>query len=89
MKGPKKVEPRSCSMIVVESPEDVEFVRFLRGDVPSFDGMEFPFAVVEIGGWYIACTMDEAEKMFKAPRASEGREVVYEQEYEVALQTGE
>ena len=89
MKGPKKVEPRSCSMVVVESPDDVDLVRFLRQDVPSFDGLEFPFAVVEIGGWYIACAMDEAEAMFKAPRVSEDREVLYEQEYKVTLQTGE
>lgn len=81
MKGPKKVEPRSCSMIVVESPEDVALARFLLQDPPSFDDMEFPFAVVEIGGRLSVHTMEEAEEMFKAPRLS--------QEYEVALQTGE
>lgn len=89
MKGPKKVEPRSCSMVVVESPADLELVRFLLQDSPYFGDVEFPFAIVEIGGRLSVRNMDEAEEMFKAPSVSEGRKVVYDQEYEVALQTGE
>lgn len=89
MKGPKKVEPRSCSMIVVESPADLELVRFLLQDSPYFGDVELPFAIVEIGGRLSVHTMEAAEEMFKAPRVSEGRKVVYDQECEVALQTSE
>lgn len=89
MKGPKKVEPRSCSMVVVESPADLELARFFLRDTSCLDGLEFPSAIVKIGGVLDVYTMDEAEEMFKAPRVSEDREVVYGQEYEVALQTGE
>lgn len=87
MKGPKKVEPRSCSMVVVESSADLELVRFLLQDSPYFGDVEFPFAIVEIGGGLSVHTMEAAEEMFRAPRLSQ--EVLYEQEYKVALQTGE